>query len=79
VVRGTLVVLPHIAERLLEGVVFADLELDVERPAQCLPDLLIASNGLLPALEADRSNYLVDPVDDVLDDDRSFLALEGFE
>ena len=33
----------------------------------------------LPALEADAADDLVDPVDDVLDDDRSVVGLEGLE
>ena len=74
--KGTLVVLPNIAEGLLEDVVIADLELDVERLAKRLADLLVTADGALPAFESHTTNNLVDPADDVLDDDRSAIALE---
>ncbi len=68
-----------VAKRDLEDVVVADLELDVQRLAECLADFLVAADGGLPPLEADASDDLVDPVHDVVDNDRSVVGLEGLE
>ena len=39
--------------------------------------VLVAADRGLPPLEADPTDDLVDPVDDVLDDDRGLIALES--
>jgi hypothetical protein len=40
---------------------------------------LVAGDGGLPAVEANTAHDLVDPVDDVGDDDRGLVALERLE
>src|SRR5680860_429140 len=77
--KPSLVVLPDVAKRLLKDVVVADLELDIEGLAEGLSDLLIAADGGLPALEAHAADDLIDPVDDVVHDNRGLVSLEGFE
>src|SRR5690606_2601329 len=74
-----LVVLSDVTEGLLEDIVVADLELDVEGLPQSLADLLVAADRGLPPLEADPTDDLVDPIDDVLDDDRGLIALKSVE
>lgn len=73
----SLVVLSDVAEGLFEDVVVANLELDVEGLPKRLAHLLVAADRGLPPLEADPTDDLVDPVDDVLDDDRGLIALES--
>jgi hypothetical protein len=75
----SLVVLADVAEGFFEYVVVADFELDVEDFTECLADFLVTLVGVLPAVEADGANYLVDAVDDVFHDDGGAVALQGFE
>jgi len=74
-----LIVFADIPERLLENVVVTDLELYIEGLPEGLPDLLVAANGGLPAIEADGAHDLVDSVDDVVDDDWGLLGFECVE
>ena len=75
----TSVVLPYVPQGLLEHVVVANRELNLQRLAEHPPTFLIASNCGLPALKAHSANNLVDPVDDVNDDNRRLIGLEGLE
>lgn len=73
------VVLPDVLDSLLEDVVVADLELDVQSPPELLSDQLVTAVSGLPAFKPDSADDLVDPVHDVVDDDRGVLSLQRLE